>query len=95
MLNNNRKCSSIGYMKRKSNGKFTVGIEFASVIWNPHQGVYKDDIESVQKQFMIDLMNSRKNASSYRIALYAERWKTLNLRTFYLLDNFSGHINES
>lgn len=57
-----------GYIKRVSNGEFTVEthrilymayvrskLEFGSVIWNPYQRVYRDDIESVQKQFVIHL----------------------------------------
>lgn len=56
----------IGYIKRVSNGDFTIDtqrllylayvrpkLEFGSVIWNPRQCIYKDDIESVQKQFVI------------------------------------------
>lgn len=83
----------VGYIKRKSNGKFKTEtlkllysayvrsrLEFASVIWNPHQEVYIDDIESVQKQFLIDLLDSRSNASSYRLAPYEKRCKTVNLQ---------------
>lgn len=58
----------IGYIKGVSNGEFTRNtqrilylayvsskLEFGSVVWNPHQTVYRDDIESVQKQFVIYL----------------------------------------
>lgn len=83
----------VGYIKKKSNGKFKVKtlkilycayvrsrLEFASVIWSPYQEVYKDDIESVQKQFMIDLLDDRSSATSYRLAPYVERCKTLKLQ---------------
>ena len=106
----------VGYIKKKSNGKFKVKtlkilycayvrsrLEFASVIWSPYQEVYKDDIESVQKQFMIDLLDDRSRATSYRLAPYVERCKTLKLQPLYVrrqiadavcaYDIFTGHSN--
>ena len=106
----------VGYIKKKSNGKFKVKtlkilycayvrsrLEFASVIWSPYQEVYKDDIESVQKQFMIDLLDDRRSATSYRLAPYVERCKTLKLQPLCIrrqiadavcaYDIFSGQTN--
>lgn len=92
----------IGYIKRVSNGKFTVGtkrilylayvrskLEFASVIWNPYQDIYKDDIESIQKQFVIYLLESRRSATSYRLAPYTERCDKLKLQPLVLRRNIS------
>lgn len=83
----------IGCIKRTPNGRFTKQtlrilylsyvkskLEFASVIWNPHQQVYTDDIESVQKQFVIDMLDSRRNATSYRLAPYSERCAKLRIQ---------------
>lgn len=104
----------VGYIRKKSNGKFKVKtlkilycayvrtrLEFASVIWSPYQEVYKDDIESVQKQFMIGLLDDRSSATSYRLAPYVERCKTLKLQPLCVrrriadvvcaYDIFSGH----
>ncbi|XP_037049652.1 uncharacterized protein LOC119083942 [Bradysia coprophila] len=61
------KCrQTIGCIKHFSNGNFTKEtqrilyvayvrsrLEFASPIWNPAAQIYKDDIESVQKQFRV------------------------------------------
>ena len=88
------KCrQTIGCIKHFSNGNFTKEtqlllyvayvrsrLEFASPIWNPSAQVYKDDIESIQKQFVIYLLENRSNATSYRLAPYEDRCKQLNLQ---------------
>lgn len=107
----------IGYIKRVSNGNFTMQtqkilylsyvrsrLEFASVIWNPYQQIYKDDIESIQRQFVMYLLESRKRATSFRLAPYNERCKSLNIqplelrRSFadatFAYDVFVSHIND-
>lgn len=85
------KCrQTVGCIKHFSNGNFTKEtqrilymayvrsrLEFASTIWNPASQIYKDDIESIQKQFIIYLLESRNNASSYRLAPYVDRCKQL------------------
>ena len=83
----------VGCIKHYSNGKFTLEtqrllyiayvrsrLEFASTIWNPSSNVYKDDIESIQKQFVIYLLDSRRNATSYRLAPYIDRCKQVGLQ---------------
>lgn len=62
---NERAC--LGEKIRKSRSIMGVGIdrrfrlgqqlEIASTIWNPLTEVYKDDIESIQKQFVIHLLD--------------------------------------
>lgn len=82
-----------GYIRRISNGRFSKEtlkilyisyvrskLEFSSPIWSPYQQVYIDDIESVQKQLVIELLESRKNATSYRLAPYSERCDILNMQ---------------
>lgn len=83
----------IGCIKHFSNGNFTKEtqrilyvayvrsrLEFASTIWNPAAQIYIDDIESIQKQFVIYLLESRANATSYRLAPYEDRCKQLKLQ---------------
>lgn len=107
----------IGCIKRHSIGKFTTEtqrilylayvrsrLEFASVIWNPYQQIYIDDIESIQKQFVIYLLDSRRNATSFRLDPYIDRCKLLKLQTLVLrrkiadsvfaFDIFKGEIND-
>lgn len=84
----------VGCIKHYSNGNFTKEtqrilytayvrsrLEFASTIWNPASSVYIDDIESIQKQFVIYLLESRKNATSYRLAPYEDRCKQVKLQS--------------
>ena len=92
------KCRQIiGCIKNHSNGNFTLEtqrilyvayvrsrLEFASVIWNPSTNIYKDDIESIQKQFVIYLLDSRRNATSYRLAPYEDRCRQLKLQSLEL-----------
>ena len=56
-------------------------LEFASTIWNPTAQIYIDDIESIQKQFVIYLLESRINATTYRLAPYEDRCKQLRLQS--------------
>lgn len=87
----------IGCIKHYSNGNFTKEtqrilytayvrsrLEFASTVWNPSSDVYKDDIESIQKQFVIHLLDSRANATSYRLAPYEDRCKLVKLQNLEL-----------
>lgn len=92
------KCRQIvGCIKHYSNGNFTKEtqrilyvayvrsrLEFASTIWNPAASIYKDDIESIQKQFVIYLLESRRNATSYRLAPYVNRCEQLKLQSLEL-----------
>lgn len=84
----------VGCIKHNSNGNFTKEtqrilymayvrsrLEFASAIWNPAAQIYIDDIESVQKQFVIYLLESRNNATTYRLAPYEDRCKLLKLQS--------------
>lgn len=89
------KCNQmVGCIKHYSNGNFTKEtqrilyvayvrsrLEFASPIWNPAAQVYVEAIESIQKQFVIYLLESRSNATSYRLAPYEDRCKQLKLQS--------------
>ena len=55
-------------------------LEFASVIWSPYQDIYTTDIESIQKQFVIYLLESRRNATSFRLTPYLDRCKQLRIQ---------------
>lgn len=114
-----RKCRQIvGCIKHYSNGNFTMEtqrtlymayvrsrLEFASTIWNPSSEVYKDDIESIQKQFVIHLLDSRRNATSFRLAPYEERCRQVGLQNLELrrkvadiimaYDIFKGNITDT
>lgn len=107
-----------GYIKHVSHGDFTVEtqrilymayvrskLEFGSVIWSPYQGVYSDNIESVQKQFVIHLLGSRRNATSFRLSPYRERCAQLRLQplrdrrdvidALCAFDIYVGRINDT
>lgn len=107
----------IGCIKRYSNGNFTKDtqrvlyiayvrsrLEFASVIWNPYVNIYVDDIESIQKQFVIYLLESRRNASSFRLSPYEDRCKLVGLQSLEIrrkvadavlaFDIYSRNIND-
>lgn len=108
----------IGYIKHVSNGNFTIEtqkilylayvrskLEFGSVIWSPKQSIYRDDIESVQKQFVIYLLESRRRATSFRLAPYTERCKLLKIQSLEMrrsifdallaYDIFVRNVNDS
>lgn len=83
---------SLGYIKSVSKGQFgsralvvlynayvRSKLEFASVIWDPYQQNYSDDIESVQKQFVMYALGDTNRIPPYRLQPYEERCKTLGL----------------
>lgn len=75
----------IGCIKHFSNGNFTK-------VWNAAAQVYKEDIESIQKQFVIYLVESRKNAMSYRLALYEDRCRQLKLQSLEARRTITGAV---
>lgn len=108
---------SMGYIKRISHGQFGVRalkvlysscvrskLEFASVIWDPHAGVYRDDIESVQKQFVMFDLGDRNNVPPYRLLPHETRCEKLGLEKLsvrrtkmnlmYAYDLFNGRIDD-
>lgn len=108
---------SMGYIKRISHGQFGVRalkvlyssyvrskLEFASVIWDPHVCVYRDDIESVQKQFVMFALGDRNNVPPYRLLPYETRCEKLGLEKLsvrrtkmnlmYAYDLFNGRIDD-
>lgn len=54
--------------------------------------IYIDDIESVQKQFVIYLLGSRRDQTSFRIAPYCDRCKLLNIQPLELRRNIADTI---
>lgn len=56
-------------------------LEFAAVIWDPHSEIYKDDIESVQRQFVMYALGDTNRIPPYRLAPYEERCAKLGLNT--------------
>lgn len=83
---------SMGYIKSVSKGQFGTRalvvlykayvrskLEFASVIWDPYQQNYIDDIESVQKQFVLYALGDSNRIPPYRIQPYEERCEKLGL----------------
>ena len=82
----------MGYIKSISKGQFGTGalvvlynayvrskLEFVSVIWNPYQQNYSDDIESVQKQFVMYALGDTNRIPPYRLLPYEERCEKLGL----------------
>lgn len=67
----------IGCIKHFSNGNFT---KETQRILSAAQ-IYIDHIESIQKQFVIHLLESRSNATTYRLAPYEDRCKLLKLQS--------------
>src|ERR1700743_1604393 len=79
----NKARQSMGYIKKISNGQFGTRalkvlytsyirskLEFGSVIWDPYQEVYSDDIESVQKQFVMYALGDTYRVPPYRLLPY-------------------------
>lgn len=71
---------AMGYIKWISKGQFRYRalkvlymtyvrskLEFASVIWEPYSEVYKNDIESVQKQFVLYTLGDNNRPPPYRL----------------------------
>ena len=56
-------------------------LEFGSVIWDPYQEVYRDDIESVQKQFVMYALGDTYRVPPYRLLPYEYRCEKLGLET--------------
>lgn len=57
-------------------------LEFGSVIWDPYQQIYQDDIESVQKSFLIYLLETNNlPRTTYRLSPYVERCALVKLDT--------------
>lgn len=84
----------IGYIKRISYETFSARtikllysayvrskLECAAAIWDPHNDVYRDDIESVQKGFVMYLLGDSNRRPPYRLAPYEERCKTAEIQT--------------
>ena len=95
----------VGCIKRHSYGKLSKAaqrvlylayvrsrLEFASVIWSPYQEVYIDDLESIQRQFVIYLLDSRRNATSFRLAPYEDRCKLVKLQSLELRRNLADSL---
>src|SRR6202012_604453 len=85
---------SMGYIKWISKGQFAPKtlkvlftayvrskLEFASVIWNPYAEVYRGDIESIQKQFVMYALGDTNRLPPYRLAPYEDRCRQLGLAT--------------
>lgn len=56
-------------------------MEFGSVIWNPYTEVYRDDIESIQKQFVMYALGDTNRIPPYRLKPYEERCEKLGPAT--------------
>lgn len=54
-------------------------LEFGSVIWDPHQTTYSDDIESDQKQFVIYALGDTNRIAPFRLPPYEARCAKLCL----------------
>ncbi|XP_037047073.1 uncharacterized protein LOC119081902 [Bradysia coprophila] len=83
---------SMGFIKSVSKGQFGTRalvvlynayvrskLEFASVIWDPYQQNYSNDIESVQKQFVMYALGDTNRIPPYRLEPYEERCKKIGL----------------
>ena len=83
---------SMGYIKWISKGQFGTRalkvlytsyvrskLEFASVLWDPHAEVYRNDIESIQKQFVMYALGDTNRIPPYRLTPYEERCGKLGL----------------
>lgn len=79
-------------------------MEFGSVIWDPHADVYRNDIESVQKQFVMFALGDRNNVPPFRLLPYEDRCKKLGLEKLsvrrartnlmFAYDLFNGRIDD-
>lgn len=57
-------------------------LEFGSVIWEPYQEVYCDDLESVQKNFLMYLLSGTNKIWPHKLLPYEERCEKVGLDTF-------------
>lgn len=83
---------TIGFIKMISSNRFERSVlkllyvsyvrsklEFGSIIWDPYQQVYRDELESVQKGFIVFLLGDEYRAPPYRLAPYHDRCRLLDL----------------
>ncbi len=83
---------SMGYIKWISKGQFgprtlkvlysayvRSKLDFGSVIWDPDCQVYRDDIESIQKQFVMYALGDTNRVPPYILPPYEERCEKLGL----------------
>lgn len=79
-------------------------LEYASVVWHPHQFIHISRIESIQKKFlMYALRRTVHRDHNYRLPNYLERcasieieplWRRrINLNVMYVFDLLRGRIN--
>lgn len=63
-----------------------LGLSFNSApfFWSPQCDLYISDIESVQKQIVIHLLDSRMGAVSFRLSPYVDRCKILRFQPLVL-----------
>lgn len=113
----NKARQSMGYIKWISRGQFGTRalkvlytsyvrskLEFGSVIWDPYNDVYRSDIESIQKQFVMYVLGDSNRIPPYRLAPYEERCRKLGLETLsnrrevtnvlMAYDLYNGRIND-
>lgn len=50
------------------------------MIWDPYNDVYRDDIESIQKQFVMYALGDNNRIKPYRLTSYEERCQKLGLQ---------------
>lgn len=85
---------TIGFIKSISAGQFSLKtmkllytayvrpkLEFAVVIWEPYQQTYRNDIESVQKQFINYALELYNNRTSYQLPSYENRLSAIGLNS--------------
>lgn len=83
---------SMGYIKWISKGQFGTRalkvlytsyvrskLEFASVIWDPSTEIYRSDIESIQKQFVMYAFGDTNRIPPFILPPYEERCKQIGL----------------
>lgn len=83
---------SMGYIKWISKGQFDTRtlkvlytayvrskLDFGSVLWDPDAEIYRDDIESIQKQFVMYALGDTNRVPPYRLPPYDERCEKLGL----------------
>lgn len=91
---------ALGYIRSISKGQFGIKalkvlytayvrskLEFGSVIWDPYQQIYRDDIESIQKQFVMYVLGDNNRIPPFNLPPYEARCKKLNLDTLVVRRN--------